>query len=120
MLLDELRGRLEDSLLQVEDALVHAGDASVTVTPDQSGAACLSEMDAPQLQAMATGIRDRLIQVRMKIEAALARISAGRFGICCQCEGEIDNDRLERDPAAVFCATCMVEREIHGDRLVDF
>lgn len=48
MLLDELRGRLEDGLLQVEDALVHAGDASVTVTADQSGAACLSEMDAPQ------------------------------------------------------------------------
>lgn len=120
MLLDEFQRCLEDSLLQVDEALSHAGNVSATVQLDQSSVGRLSRMDALQQQAMAAGIRDMLIQKRLKIKAALDRISAGRFGICCQCEGEIEGGRLEQDPAVVFCATCMVEREIHGDRLGDF
>lgn len=115
------RQRLESALQQADNALAlaQAELASATVMLDQSSVGRLSRMDALQQQAMASGIRERLLQRRLKLKAALDRIDAGRYGICCQCEGQLEQARLEQDPAAVFCAACMTEREIHGDRIGD-
>jgi RNA polymerase-binding transcription factor DksA len=46
-----------------------------------------------------------LIQAR-EIEAALARISAGQYGDCMDCKGEIETDRLEAYPTARRCWDC--------------
>jgi RNA polymerase-binding transcription factor DksA len=43
-----------------------------------------------------------------EIEAALARIGAGRYGICIDCGGEIGRAPLKADPTAKRCTTCRI------------
>lgn len=46
-----------------------------------------------------------------EIEAALARLAAGRYGVCESCGGEIANERLATLPAARLCVTCAAQRD---------
>jgi len=116
---DEYRRRIEAELLAVEQALAQADAAAATVMLDQSSVGRLSRMDAMQQQAVAAGLRGRLASQKLKLKSALDRVKAGAYGLCCQCETELDADHLDSDPAAVFCADCSMERETHGDRLGD-
>jgi len=40
------------------------------------------------------------------VDAALAHIDAGTYGICDRCGGDIGADRLEFRPASVLCVSC--------------
>ena len=46
-----------------------------------------------------------------QIDAALARLDAGEFGICTDCEQEIDPRRLKALPSALLCTECATRRE---------
>ena len=48
-------------------------------------------------------------ELRM-IEAALARIDAGDYGVCVSCGADIDQGRLDLLPATPFCAPCAAKR----------
>jgi RNA polymerase-binding transcription factor DksA len=61
--------------------------------------------------AMAKNTRERYGIRRLQVEAALARIDAGTFGLCCLCRDPLDTERLDSDPAVVFCADCAEARE---------
>ena len=50
-------------------------------------------------------------QELQEIEAALARIRDGSFGICADCEGEIGRARLKAYPAATRCLACQEQYE---------
>ncbi|EKE68751.1 TraR/DksA family transcriptional regulator [Gallaecimonas xiamenensis] len=52
------------------------------------------------------GLCQRLTQV----EAALCQLDLGLYGICCDCEAEIELDRLAADPAEQRCARCTGSR----------
>ncbi len=41
-----------------------------------------------------------------RIDAALARVEAGTYGICVTCGGEISEARLAVLPATPFCKAC--------------
>jgi DnaK suppressor protein len=43
-----------------------------------------------------------------EIEAALARISDGRYGICIDCGGEIGRASLKADPTTKRCTSCRI------------
>jgi DnaK suppressor protein len=109
-----LRRRLQADLAQIDASISQANDAARTVMLDQSSVGRLSRMDAMQQQAMAQGMQERLATQKRKLEAALTRIDAGRFGLCCECDAEIGRERLEGDPAAVFCIDCVQEHEVDG------
>ena len=51
-------------------------------------------------------IRER--QALQEIEAALARIRDGSYGICIDCGGEIGRARLKADPRAERCLACQI------------
>ena len=70
-------------------------------------------MDAMQQQALAKGVMERQNLHKRKLEAALARLDTGVYGLCCECRAEIDPNRLDADPAVVFCSECAEEREKH-------
>lgn len=106
----DLESRLNAELVQLKRALEQAGEVAATVILDQSSVGRLSRADALMQQAMARGMRERLLLRQKAIVAALARIDASTFGLCCQCDADIEPDRLEGDPAAVFCYDCMAER----------
>jgi DnaK suppressor protein len=105
------RNQIEMELLRLDETLVQSTSAAGTVTLDQSSVGRLSRIDAMQQQAMAQGLRERLLLRKRKLEAALARIDADTFGRCCQCGAEIEAARFNADPATVFCSDCMAERE---------
>jgi len=84
---------------------------SAVVELDQTRTGRLSRMDALQLQAMARAGRGRAAQELRRIDAALARIEAGTYGACVDCEEPIGTARLEAQPAAPCCLPCATARE---------
>ena len=46
-----------------------------------------------------------------QIDAALLRLEAGEYGLCTDCEQEIDPRRLKALPYALFCTECATRRE---------
>ncbi|MCH8538216.1 MAG: conjugal transfer protein TraR [Alkalimonas sp.] len=40
------------------------------------------------------------------VQAALSQMEMGLYGICCDCELIIENQRLEQDPAEQRCGQC--------------
>jgi len=45
------------------------------------------------------------------IDAALERVEAGEYGVCADCETEIDPKRLVVLPFALLCTECATRRE---------
>ncbi len=45
------------------------------------------------------------------IDAALARIDSGDYGVCADCGAEIDPKRLTALPFALLCSECATRRE---------
>jgi DnaK suppressor protein len=45
------------------------------------------------------------------IDTAISRIDAGEYGICRDCEMEIDPKRLQALPYALYCTDCATRRE---------
>jgi DnaK suppressor protein len=46
-----------------------------------------------------------------QIDAALARLEAGEYGVCRDCGGDIDPRRLSALPYALLCTECASHRE---------
>ena len=46
-----------------------------------------------------------------QLEEALQRIESGAYGVCSECEGGIDEARLEGLPQATLCIGCARTRE---------
>jgi DnaK suppressor protein len=62
--------------------------------------------DAVAAMDLVMVIRER--QALQEIEAALARIRDGSYGICIDCGGEIGRARLKADPRAERCLACQI------------
>ena len=72
-----------------------------------------SDLFEKELAAMlGQGVRVHL----MDIDAALARIDAGRYGHCEECGEEIDPERLEALPRARRCMPCQRRVEFKARR----
>jgi len=56
-----------------------------------------------------------LLQMRAetlaRVDEALVRLDAGKYGFCVECEGEIAQRRLHALPFAVRCQACQERRE---------
>ncbi len=61
-------------------------------------------------------LRDRERLLLSKIDEAMARIDAGSFGTCDDCEEEIEPRRLEARPVSTLCIACK-EREEHKEKV---
>lgn len=109
--LDAFRALIRDELTRLDESLQQASASASTVELDQSSVGRLSRMDAMQQQAVALELRARLTTRKRRLGAALARVDAGSFGSCCECGEVLDTQRLQHDPATVFCADCAAERD---------
>ena len=109
--MDERKTRRFRELLLQRMAEIRAAEEDTSedrspVTLDQQSIGRLSRMDALQVQAMALEASRRRAAELRRIEAALARIDAGDYGICVECGEEIAVRRLEFDPATPHCVEC--------------
>jgi len=63
-------------------------------------------MAAIEQQAMLHATQRRREIRRLRIDAALARLDAGEYGLCPRCEEPIEARRLDFDPATPLCGAC--------------
>lgn len=54
-----------------------------------------------------------------QIDAALARLDAGEYGVCRDCGQDIDPRRLAALPYALLCTECATRRERTNGRIVE-
>ncbi|MEX0617775.1 MAG: TraR/DksA family transcriptional regulator [Pseudohongiellaceae bacterium] len=104
---EQYRQRLLDLRVELERIQESSKNASATVELDQTSVGRLSRMDAMQVQQMAKATERRRQHQIDRIEGALRRISAGDFGYCYVCEGEIEAKRISADPTITRCMKCV-------------
>ncbi|HVT42969.1 MAG TPA: TraR/DksA C4-type zinc finger protein [Thermoanaerobaculia bacterium] len=103
--LEQFRERLLTAKDSIEETLRQsAGERPVERSGSTIGR--LSRMDAMQVQAMAQMGRRQLETRLNRIEAALATMDAGTYGMCRECKEPISLNRLEALPEAPFCVPC--------------
>lgn len=62
-------------------------------------------------QSFRMRLRSRDTLYLRKLDEALTKIKNGEFGICEECEEEIDLRRLNARPTAALCISCKEEQE---------
>jgi RNA polymerase-binding transcription factor DksA len=72
-------------------------------------------MDALQQQHMAQAGIAALERRLKQIDAALAAVDSGAYGLCCKCEEPIGYKRLKARPETPFCLQCQAESEKNGE-----
>ncbi len=109
--MDNIRDKLL-ALRQELEAVAATGEESAAVVElDQTKVGRLSRMDAIQAQAMAKASGARRAALLRGIDAAFRRIEDGSYGLCCDCDEQIDPRRLEYDPTALRCVDCAAKLE---------
>jgi RNA polymerase-binding protein DksA len=100
-----LQAQRRHLLGKVREQIVASGERL-----DSANQTKIAEGDAPadanDEMGLTTVTRER--QELQEIEAALARIRDGSYGICISCGGEISRARLIADPRAKHCPTCQI------------
>lgn len=110
--LDLARARAE--LLRAREALLHRqGDERASeeelfgAREADPGDAAAAEVNALPLDALTSSEQSRLAD----IADALKRIEEGRYGVCEECGGAIEQRRLEVVPWTRRCFSCELEFE---------
>lgn len=67
-----------------------------------------------QEEEVALGLVGNEGQILGEVDAALARIDAGQFGLCAKCGAAIARERLHALPYARFCFRCEQQEEKTG------
>ncbi len=57
---------------------------------------------------------ESLTRLLSEVDAALARLDRGNFGVCEACQGKISTERLLSDPLASVCLDCLSQEEQHS------
>jgi RNA polymerase-binding transcription factor DksA len=99
LLMDEIRQGLERAGEERYAKLL----GEVHDRGDESVADLLRDVQAAEVTRDVGEVRD--------IEGAQARIAAGRYGLCIDCEADIGYARLQAFPTAKRCIGCQENRE---------
>ena len=110
MNLEHFKQRLEQQQ-QVLLTNLENSQSDKTVELDQSRMGRLTRMDAMQAQAMAQAGNRRLLAELKQIELAQQRLKNNEYGDCLQCGDNIEERRLEFNPAALYCLPCAEKNE---------
>ena len=79
------------------------------VALDQNAVGRVSGVDAMQMQQMALESFRRRERQLINVEKAIKRTDKNSFGICIDCDEDINVRRLEIDPTAIRCIKCAEE-----------
>jgi RNA polymerase-binding transcription factor DksA len=69
---------------------------------EQALAECAQSVPDPVAQRRSSDLQTTITE----IDAALARLEAGTYGLCVRCGAPIPEERLELRPFAATCVTC--------------
>lgn len=106
----KLQARTQTLRSEIEDTLLRAGNeqyarlaGEVHDAEEESLADLLVDVNLAEITRDVQEVRD--------IEAALDRISTGKFGVCVMCEEPIARERLEVYPTAKRCLACQRQHD---------
>lgn len=54
---------------------------------------------------------DDLSRLLGEVDAALMRFESGGFGVCVDCHGTVETERLLNDPMAMVCLSCLTDKQ---------
>ena len=97
----QLLGEVREKIGASGEGLGFANQSKIT--DDDAIADAAAEMDVAMVIRESRELQD--------IEAALARIADGSYGICTDCGGEIGRARLKAYPTAERCLPCQEKNE---------
>ncbi len=100
----DLEHQRAEILSEVGEVLTHRPD--LEAFPDVSDQAS-AEVD----QNFSMRIRDRERKLLKKINEALDQMTAGTYGICDRCGGDIPYKRLKARPVTTLCIECKTLQE---------
>lgn len=100
---------IADRLAHLAEELSDLSPQTEVIAPDVS-IGRLSRLDSMQHQQIALASKRRLEDERNRLREAERRIDAGSYGRCLVCGSDIARERLEIQPDAVSCVTCMRKR----------
>ncbi len=106
--------------LQEEKALLESELTGMSSSQDENGAWVAKPLEETAPEADENDLADRnedfneksstteILAKRLSdINTALANIESGNYGVCTMCGNNIEEDRLEANPAAQTCKACM-------------
>lgn len=99
----ELKGKISSDALEVGDRDLSSDREDLL----DSGDVATVELN----QSFKIRLREREEKLLRKIEAALARIEDGSFGVCEECGEEIEVKRLLVRPVTTLCIDCKSRQE---------
>ena len=97
---DETRTRLDAMTADLEAVTASSANANLDDEHDPEGSTVAFERE--QLAALRQQAEDHLAE----LDAALARLADGSYGICLSCHGPVGEERLAALPAARLCVRC--------------
>ncbi len=108
--LDELRADIQRELRKYDDETYGQIADRVADPAERSVADLLVDVNIAEI--------DRDVGEFREFEAALLRLARGSYGFCVDCEEPIDENRLDRNPAAARCYKCQqtfedTDRRVH-------
>lgn len=107
-LASEARSQLEREQADLRRQLAELGHGAEGGLTYDANFADSSQVTAERGEADA--LAAKLLETLNEVDAALAKIDAGTFGVCEQCGKEIAPARLEAKPAARLCIDCANRR----------
>jgi DnaK suppressor protein len=107
--LEELRDDLDRSASTLEGE--GAGTGSELSSMDQHPADAATDLQDADRQGAAL---DTLSDQRAQVEAALARLDEGTYGVCVDCGKPVSDERLDARPEAARCMECQTREEEAG------
>lgn len=114
---ERLRERLRDERQRVVDAIdnIHAENpGSLTDETEELGFQDnhLGDIATATFdREMASTLEENSTHVLSEIDAALARIEEGTYGVCGRCGNPIGEERIEALPWATLCIECKRKQE---------
>lgn len=108
---------LQDQLAQEHDTLAKEIRHEMLLNTLVPSATAIENADLSELIMMAkSSFIPNLfdLAVRMeKVDAAVCSIKLGMYGLCVDCEEEIDVEELQADPAQPRCHSCRAHSRYH-------
>ncbi|GAC1311442.1 MAG: hypothetical protein NVSMB16_08230 [Acidimicrobiales bacterium] len=103
-----VRASLESERDELQAELADLGGGAISGDHYDAGFADSSQVTAERGEAEA--LAGRLQETLDDVNAALARLDAGTFGVCEGCGAPVGDARLEAIPAARQCMACASKR----------
>ncbi|PCI64539.1 MAG: TraR/DksA family transcriptional regulator [Gammaproteobacteria bacterium] len=107
--LTQFRNQLIDIRNELIGTLATTTNDIKPVALDQNAVGRVSRVDAMQMQQMALESFRRRERQLINVEKAIKRTEKNSFGICIDCDEDINVRRLEIDPTAIRCIKCAEE-----------